>query len=161
MRGGTATAPENLVPGSISIHPPHAGWDGGNHPGQADRAYFNPPTPCGVGRWMRPTRMPATKFQSTHPMRGGTVALQKLLGLSIFQSTHPIRGGTPLLLAASHPPPDFNPPTPYGVGLCSAKCLPDAAYFNPPTPYGVGPTNLAIFEGLVEFQSTHPIRGGT
>ena len=79
----------------ISIHPPRVGWDlrrrlrlrdislhfnpptpcgvgphntalsGGNHD-------FNPPTPCGVGPRDVAAEAPAERFQSTHPVWGGT-----------------------------------------------------------------------------------------
>ena len=97
----------------ISIHPPREGWD------YNSCAY--------VARYML--------FQSTHPVRGGTVFMHTLVAMQIeFQSTHPVRGGTMAVLMDAapyfisiHPPRegwdrryhsvhyrerDFNPPTP-------------------------------------------------
>ena len=34
---------------------------------------FNPPTPCGVGRWSAVQSRVKGGFQSTHPVRGGTI----------------------------------------------------------------------------------------
>ena len=56
----------------ISIHPPREGWDYGTD----------------THGW------PIAGFQSTHPVRGGTLPLQALKKIKGFQSTHPVRGGT-------------------------------------------------------------------
>ena len=65
--------------GYISIHPPHAGRDHLSLEMQSRRLYFNPPSPCGEGP--TPTRVTQTtrKFQSTLPMRGGTIASMGLI----------------------------------------------------------------------------------
>ena len=100
---------------------------------------FNPPTPCGVGR---------------HTGGGA--------GSGIY----------------------FNPPTPCGVGHLSGICCRLRTDFNPPTPCGVGrqrghpgrrlggisihpprvgwdPTIPTEFTEIEQFQSTHPVWGGT
>ena len=102
-------------------------------------AYFNPPTPCGVGPQDRLISLVILIFQSTHPLWGGTQTVFRLFPIEVFQSTHPLWGGTssqahdpsPYTISI-HPPlvgwdriaparpcssPDFNPPTPCGVGL--------------------------------------------
>ena len=78
--------------------------------------YFNPPTPCGVGQvWIKPHHF-EVKFQSTHPVWGGTAAKQAVVPGGRI-SIHPPRVGWDMtavgkvLLGA-----DFNPPTPCGVG---------------------------------------------
>ena len=122
---------------------------------------FNPPTPCGVGQKsckegdmlsdisIHPPRVGwdikgnrekvnIAKFQSTHPVWGGTLAvfvlvyfivisihpprvgwdggnLRRIRFLNEFQSTHPVWGGTPGSSGQIRPS-DFNPPTPCGVG---------------------------------------------
>ena len=61
------------VPGDlISIHPPHAGWDVSAISAVLPMVNFNPPTPCGVGPGKNSTLKVTDPFQSTHPMRGGT-----------------------------------------------------------------------------------------
>ena len=56
----------------------------------------------------------------------------------------------------------FNPPTPCGVGLLSSiRPSAGSTDFNPPTPCGVGPWDLETNAQSVQFQSTHPVRGGT
>ena len=102
----------------ISIHAPREGCDGnaGRRPGFAC-LYFNPRTPRGVRRLVRPAlkhhphyfnpRTPrgvrhncdilfsgGKEFQSTHPARGATSAELRHATMSIFQSTHPARGAT-------------------------------------------------------------------
>ena len=169
----------------ISIHPPRVGWDSGSPSWRALLWYFNPPTPCGVGRkgrcWLKrpiatisihPPRVgwdqgikinlnEESKFQSTHPVWGGTRGMVRIKALQLisihpprvgwdllsirsisrfsisihpprvgwdreavkdplaivgFQSTHPVWGGTETASALHYNQPDFNPPTPCGVG---------------------------------------------
>ena len=84
--------------------------------------------------------MTIKKFQSTHPVWGGTlvypVILQELYGISI----HPPRVGWDLF------DPDGE--------------VPDLD-FNPPTPCGVGPVEAPLNHHYEIFQSTHPVWGGT
>ena len=102
----------------ISIHAPRAGCDLGCFVVSGVHVEnFNPRTPCGVR--LTPIRLftPVLGFQSTHPVRGATVAaslyfirrsdfnprtpcgvrrgvLHSRLSQSKFQSTHPVRGAT-------------------------------------------------------------------
>ena len=124
--------------------------------------HFNPPTPCGVGPLLGKVDHDPAIFQSTHPVRGGT---------------HPRCRGEALHR-------NFNPPTPCGVGLLQngdfhlPKMIsihppragwdgvqPKRVYrfddFNPPTPCGVGRRGHRPQRGTSQFQSTHPVRGGT
>ena len=55
---------------------------------------FNPPAPGGAGRQFVSTISSAFTFQSTRPVRGGTVADGTIRAVWIFQSTRPVRGGT-------------------------------------------------------------------
>ena len=124
----------------ISIHPPREGWDVcGRGAIRADRD-FNPPTPRGVGQTRAYRAARFTKFQSTHPARGGTT-LPNASFVAFDISIHPPREGWDLCgmqiiqlpkTISIHPPRegwdglgldfsplrrDFNPPTPRGVGL--------------------------------------------
>ena len=102
----------------ISIHPPRAGWDGSGRSGLSH----------------------CTTFQSTHPVRGGTLVFSASLEHNTqFQSTHPVRGGT----------------------AGRFRNVPHKYYFNPPTPCGVGRRRGQRQKGFLQFQSTHPVRGGT
>ena len=78
----------------ISIHPPRAGRDLLRHRGRGLRRDFNPPAPCGAGRFDICTPLFGELFQSTRPVRGGTVPVLVTPSASIFQSTRPVRGGT-------------------------------------------------------------------
>ena len=125
---------------------------------------------------------------------------------SKFQSTHPVWGGTPPYRPGSGRCPHFNPPTPCGVGpwewpLATAASTFQSTHpvwggtserqqkayfifisihpprvgwdtteesggeshrdFNPPTPCGVGPYKVSADWLLGLFQSTHPVWGGT
>ena len=57
---------------------------------------------------------------------------------------------------------NFNPPTPWGVGLFPVVPLPiKQSNFNPPTPWGVGLSKLEEQANLLIFQSTHSVGSGT
>ena len=192
---------------NISIHPPRAGWDGNamsaiplvwvfqsTHPVRGGtgcaitksqlREYFNPPTPCGVGRVVVSTVPKPPAFQSTHPVRGGTICAPSPRRAVTFQSTHPVRGGTLInikldraFFISIHPPRAgwdgecsiiiedgyvFQSTHPVRGGTASRWAIwPPQAYFNPPTPCGVGRHVNASVMLALKFQSTHPVRGGT
>ena len=103
---------------SISIHPPRAGRD---------------LLKCSM-------RIISKKFQSTRPVRGGTMPdCKECKDNREFQSTRPVRGGTTVL---RHLPPaeriSIHPPRAgrdTGHPFCSI--------------------------GIIVFQSTRPVRGGT
>ena len=130
----------HAYPEKISIHPPREGWDKAPELKQTNSG----------------------KFQSTHPVRGGTTASPMLRcagSISIhppregwdrphgcrswifklFQATHPVRGGTAVMGL---------------VMLCMT--------FQSTHPVRGGTLMLTIcFLQSVQFQSTHPVRGGT
>ena len=80
----------------ISIHAPLAGCDRAGSAPPAVCRYFNPRTPCGVRRTNTTSHLRSDLFQSTHPLRGATVAFVQISTdlIVIFQSTHPLRGAT-------------------------------------------------------------------
>ena len=59
----------------ISIHPPHAGRDSSLRGLPPIVMYFNPPAPCGAGLIGDYFIFHDAIFQSTRPMRGGTLAV--------------------------------------------------------------------------------------
>ena len=79
----------------ISIHPPRAGRDPCRPSCPCHPGYFNPPAPCGAGQaqshWFEASK---AQFQSTRPVRGGTIDISAKCCAFIFQSTRPVRGGT-------------------------------------------------------------------
>ena len=124
----------------ISIHAPRAGCDMASTIRHNRARDFNPRTPCGVRLRAIKAKYAALIFQSTHPVRGATIAyLESDSGDRIFQSTHPVRGATRELFGISR-----------GTGN-----------FNPRTPCGVRPRNRATHSSVSLFQSTHPVRGAT
>ena len=141
----------------ISIHPPRVGWDRRRSLHPLPQLHFNPPTPCGVGPPLDNPKNYGEKFQSTHPVWGGTCQLV----LIAVQSTHPVWGGTTSNSWSGDTKADFNPPTPCGVGLrlyATALCLQGFQSTHPvwggtPVPPAASPFSL--------FQSTHPVWGGT
>ena len=56
---------------------------------------------------------------------------------------------------------NFNPRTPCGVRQQLMRASPRYPYFNPRTPCGVRLQSRQYFEGIIRFQSTHPLRGAT
>ena len=129
---------------SISIHPPRVGWDAGGKRSLGQSVDFNPPTPCGVGRGVSLTVASPCRFQSTHPVWGGTMSIKCTCGLSRFQSTHPVWGGTASVLAvpgfalfqSTHPV--------WGGTQPGAPMLAPFTDFNPPTPCGVGRRAISV-----------------
>ena len=147
----------------ISIHPPLAGWDRTRSGKRTVWRYFNPPTPCGVGLQVSDALTQVFQFQSTHPLRGGTPVARPVIVPCIFQSTHPLRGGTSRTAGGALRRGDFNPPTPCGVGRADALNCADVyteISIHPPLA-GWDKHNNKERVLLMEFQSTHPLRGGT
>ena len=124
-------------------------------------------------------------FQSTRPVRGGTITgLALALGFTDFNPPAPCGAGRDGG-RARHPQPDFNPPAPCGAGLrqSAGDYLPNR-YFNPPAPCGAGQHLRTQLNDMMRisihppragrdvylchnrchifaFQSTRPVRGGT
>ena len=101
-------------------------------------SHFNPPTPCGVGRSPGTDADGGKRFQSTHPVRGGTINNMDSLTQIVFQSTHPVRGGTRTF---------------FNIGV--------VAIFQSTHPVRGGTRRPALDPIGMLFQSTHPVRGGT
>ena len=102
--------------------------------------YFNPRTPYGVRLSPCLSSIMLSSFQSTHPIRGATLASAvKLSTDTTFQSTHPIRGAT--LFG-------------YTVIVCERISI-----HAPHT--GCDFCHLRFCFSKILFQSTHPIRGAT
>ncbi len=146
----------------ISIHPPRTGWDKTVSPDFLYLAYFNPPTPYGVGLGIfdsfgfspnisiHPPRtgwdfnailiiIDQVYFNPPTPYGVGPVKRPLPANWLIFQSTHPVRGGT-----------------------CNFQPMPQPIYISiHPPRTGWDQHSLYNFPRLHKFQSTHPVRGGT
>ena len=113
VRGGTIWAGRERTLKSISIHPPREGWDNWNGSRWAKVANFNPPPPGGGGRRFAQQILPTLPFQSTHPVRGGTVVGGGGANGHGVISIHPPREGWDnALYGVFDGSMDFNPPTP-------------------------------------------------
>ena len=139
MRGGTRWRRRGNGGAAISIHPPHAGRDAGKRAAQIFCQISIHPPHAGRDAVASETAPEEPRFQSTRPMRGGTIVLGDEFSVQIFQSTRPMRGGT------LH---SFGPV----IGLTISIHPPHA-----------GRDNLTIFPRSISwvFQSTRPMRGGT
>ena len=153
---------DGILQQTISIHPPREGWD--------------------------PTSMTASKaalkFQSTHPVRGGTLkycrcgllALISIhppregwdsgIGISVissflFQSTHPVRGGTGKKYSAELSEVfQSTHPVRGGTTSCTSAGRSCTISIHPPRE-GWDSRHREGQGGNKTFQSTHPVRGGT
>ena len=100
-------------------------------------------------------------FQSTRPVRGGTIISILCLRIPLI-SIHPPRAGRdPILVKMSllrkisiHPPRAGRDGQP-------SQLLPQRPNFNPPAPCGAGLCGIWHEVFAAEFQSTRPVRGGT
>ena len=124
-------------------------------------------------------------FQSTRPVRGGTIPSNKLpIVTGHFNPPAPCGAGLDSIHSEHRWTLDFNPPAPCGAGR---RCRPSRRMrtdFNPPAPCGAGPVHFRPAVGAVGisihppragrdqhfsqgqyavtvFQSTRPVRGGT
>ena len=119
--GGTPFEAVNMLTG-ISIHAPRAGSDQVIRVYVQNATYFNPRSPCGERRCMRPACSVSSVFQSTLPVRGATMNNARSTAFShdfnprspcgerptphthgsrvkAFQSTLPVRGATAIYCA--------------------------------------------------------------
>ena len=78
----------------ISIHPPLAGRDAWKPWGFGNSGYFNPPAPCGAGRSRVYPTLPTQNFNPPAPCGAGPADINAMSAPPIFQSTRPLRGGT-------------------------------------------------------------------
>ena len=102
----------------------------------------------------------ASGFQSTRPVRGGTLTLAKLMQDTAI-SIHPPRAGRDskalrLCSCQRH----FNPPAPCGAGrLCGRKSLAHSD-FNPPAPCGAGRRRMPYTPSAHHFNPPAPCGAG-
>ena len=125
-------------PAACYFNPPApCGAGQGDQPNLRGLHDFNPPAPCGAGRWLVHHFAGEKSFQSTRPVRGGTLPPSCCRqSQRKFQSTRPVRGGTAVSTA------------------CPVACF----YFNPPAPCGAGPSRKPSSSRYLI--SIHPPRAG-
>ena len=181
--GGTKMANNSCLWYTISIHPPRVGWDVDAPTGGGEEWISIHPPRVGWDLSIPPQEMLMPRFQSTHPVWGGTSPCCSGTD-GCYISIHPPRVGWDIFSAEGcgvpiisiHPPRvgwdecvqrqsaeveiSIHPPR---VGwdcplLASLSRLPN---FNPPTPCGVGLLSCLLNLPGQTFQSTHPVWGGT
>ena len=162
MRGGTGSICPVGSCAPISIHPPRAGRDGKCLPALHTPGNFNPPAPCGAGRELRRHFYHPAHFNPPAPCGAGPEYGLKAVRPLAFQSTRPVRGGTVGFPLASACLRYFNPPAPCGAGRHLAVMLRQnpAISIHPPRA-GRDDKERAMLDLDKEFQSTRPVRGGT
>ena len=99
-------------------------------------------------------------FQSTRPLRGGTLAQAGISGEDAFQSTRPLRGGTPYLCEAVMSC-RFQSTRPLRGGTTMTHKSETQEGFQSTRPLRGGTGPPTGVHGAGEFQSTRPLRGGT
>ena len=102
---------------AISIHPPRVERDPKRRPRKENNPYFNPPSPWGEGLAYRSEIERRNEFQSTLPVRGGTISGRKTGGGAHISIHLPRVGRDPSKKSMSTTMIDFNPPSPWGEGL--------------------------------------------
>ena len=145
--------------------------------------YFNPPTPCGVGRSQRNDPEQPEGF-SIHPPRAGWNSLEDSTMLvsqsfqsppcgvgpqraplttpsALFQSTHPVRGGAVLSAAAGGREAISIHPPRAGWDSKSSTIAPPRNIFQSTHPVRSGTEARSAGWKSGAFQSTHPVWGGT
>ena len=162
VRGGT-TAHRLMAAGSAHFNPPAP--CGAGQPKLINKGdkqvYFNPPAPCGAGRQLRLWGLSIVTFQSTRPVRGGTLPVASLTLLEDI-SIHPPRAGRDIVVSAARGHlGDFNPPAPCGAGLGGACLRLYLGQFQSTRPVRGGTTARTAPMVKQTFQSTRPVRGGT
>ena len=126
-----------------------------------DLGDFNPPAPCGAGRPKIPIAPPISNFNPPAPCGAGPEDEGICAAHQKFQSTRPVRGGT-VLGVQTHIPKriSIHPPRAGrdGFGCTNTYSQTD---FNPPAPCGAGHDAVQDRVNELLFQSTRPVRGGT
>ena len=100
-------------------------------------------------------------FQSTRPVRGGTMTVYPSISWSDI-SIHPPRAGRDngVQLPRGVERISIHPPR-AGRDTTVALMRPVYLNFNPPAPCGAGPSIYVDGRNAMIFQSTRPVRGGT
>ncbi len=101
-------------------------------------------------------------FQSTHSVGSGTLALLDIIyAFPKFQSTHSVGSGTSDCGSESNTEAISIHPLRGEWDKAFTPFIPDTLNFNPPTPWGVGLPNGYSVRTNMTFQSTHSVGSGT
>ena len=147
----------------ISTHAPLAGRDRRGLHREEDNYYFNPRAPCGARQLGTEYRNKGQKkFQPTRPLRGATLAEDRV-GHGESISTHaPLAGRDAQKKNAPTVARHFNPRAPCGARLPFAFLSAFISLFQPTRPLrGATPIGAALGGSAQKFQPTRPLRGAT
>ena len=124
-------------------------------------ANFNPPAPCGAGRWSG-TTFSVGHTISIHPPHAGRDVIVSILASLQSISIHPPHAGRDVGTNwRRRTRRNFNPPAPCGAGQEQRIYQDGGHHFNPPAPCGAGLPQVVALQPESAFQSTRPMRGGT
>ena len=123
--------------------------------------YFNPRSPRGERPQDETAEWFTTKFQSTLPSRGATLAFDDATIARIFQSTLPSRGATQRQRYADVQSDDFNPRSPRGERRAEGEYFEYWKQFQSTLPSRGATASANQASAPSRFQSTLPSRGAT
>ena len=140
LRGATLRTERVRVVRTISIHAPLAGCDACSTAFNLVSLAISIHAPLAGCDFMSQWRFTAvSSFQSTHPLRGATRVHVRLCDFLCISIHAPLAG--------------------CDAGIQQTLC--QGFDFNPRTPCGVRQNHTRAVCRLIEFQSTHPLRGAT
>ena len=123
---------------------------------------MHPPAPRGVGPLDGcGNYRPRKRFQSTRPVRGGTLKITTNNIRRAFQSTRPVRGGTATSFQSYMSKNGFQSTRPVRGGTRLKGHAEDRFWISIHPPRAGRDAILFLRFHIPEFQSTRPVRGGT
>ena len=145
----------------VSIHALRVECDTAHRHLRHTATRFNPRTPCGVRRWLMPSKAYDPKFQSTHSVWSATVNILTKIIYQWFQSTHSVWSATTAGTSAC-PTSWFQSTHSVWSATLHSSCNDIALNgFNPRTPCGVRHTTSLSISASPMFQSTHSVWSAT
>ena len=124
----------------ISIHAPLTGSDPGLSLFFGGYHDFNPRSPYGERQVFPGQKVINKEFQSTLPLRGATLGVERDTSYSVISIHAPLTGSDGLSRMHSCHVAYFNPRSPYGERRTFTTSRPAWTHFNPRSPYGERPS---------------------
>ena len=98
----------------------------------------------------------ASGFQSTHPLRDATTALDPYLEQIAISIHAPLTGCDCGAYIGENGDDYFNPRTPYGMRRLRRTFYAGSLHFNPRTPYGMRPLCMTMCSWMIYFNPRTP-----
>ena len=159
--GATPAEDSKPTAGAISIHAPRMGCDRSSASASTATMHFNPRTPYGVRRDPESKLIAGATFQSTHPVWGATTYLRPILPIQKISIHAPRMGCDPCPQGLSQDARISIHAPRMGCDYVSVIKTYVRQHFNPRTPYGVRLASARDRGTTCAFQSTHPVWGAT